>query len=53
MKSEMDSIQFESRVEIQTLMEVIGKYIEQNPEEDGNEVIEEFFNFLDVMDMNW
>lgn len=53
MKAEMDTIQFESRTEIRALMEVVNQYVKQNPEEKENEILEEFFNCLDVMDMTW
>lgn len=53
MKKNMDTIQFESRREIQTLMEVIDKYVKQNPKEKENKTLERFFDLLDVMDMEW
>ena len=53
MRAEMDTIQFESRAEIKVIMGVINTYVEQNPEEKQNEILEAFFNCLDVMDMTW
>lgn len=53
MKRNMDTIQFEYRDEIQELMEVIDKYVKQNPSEKENKTLERFFNLLDVMDMEW
>ena len=37
MRKEMDKIQFESRSEIQNVMEMINKYVYQNPKEKRNE----------------
>lgn len=53
MKSNMDKIEFESRREVQEIMKVIDKYISQNPSEKDNDILKEFFNLLDVMDMTW
>ena len=53
MKLNMDKIQFEHRYEIQELMNVIDKYVKQNPDEKNNKILEEFFNKLDAMDMSW
>lgn len=53
MKKNMDKIQFESRNEIVNLMEVINKYVEQNPKEKQNKTLEQFFDLLDVMHMEW
>lgn len=53
MKLNMDKIQFEQRYEIQELMNVIDKYVKQNPDEKNNKILEEFFNKLDAMDMSW
>ena len=49
----MDTIQFETRNEIRELMEVIDKYVKQNPNEKYNKTLERFFDCLDVMDMSW
>lgn len=53
MKKNMDTIQFESRAELQELMKVVDKYVNQNPEEKGNKTLKRFFDLLDVMDMEW
>lgn len=53
MKKNMDTIQFESRAEIRNLMEMIDKYVKQNPSEKNNKTLEQFFNLLDVMEMEW
>lgn len=48
-----DSITFESRSEIEELLEVISKYVKQNPAEKNNEVLKRFYYLLDDMDMCW
>ena len=53
MKKDMDCIQFESRRELEELMQVIDKYVKQNPAEKNNKTLERFFNLLDVMHMEW
>jgi len=53
MKRDMDKIQFESRRELEAIMDVIAKYTEQNPEEQNNEILKEFYGYLDVMHLSW
>ena len=53
MQLNMDTIKFEYRAEVQELMKVIDKYVKQNPDEKKNKILEEFFDKIDVMDMNW
>ena len=53
MKRQMDKIQFEFRYEVQELMQVIDRYVKQNPGEKENKTLERFFDLLDVMDMEW
>lgn len=53
MKKNLDTIQFESRAEIRELMKVIDKYVKQNPAEKNNKTLEQFFDLIDVMDMEW
>ena len=53
MNRNMDTIQFESRTEIRELMNVIDKYIKQNSKEKKNKTLEQFFDLLDVMEMEW
>ena len=48
-----DTIQFESRAELQELMRVIDEYVKQNPKEKSNKTLERFFDLLDIMDMEW
>lgn len=52
MKIDMDKIQFESRREIENMMEVINKYKEQNPKDD-NETVNQFYGYLEAMHMTW
>lgn len=53
MKKDMDTIQFEHRYEVQELIKVIDKYVRQNPVEKSNETLKQFFDLLDVMDIEW
>lgn len=53
MKKDMDKIQFESRNEIQNVMDSINKYVEQNPKEKRNETLADLYDLLDVMYMEW
>lgn len=53
MQKELDTVKFEYRYEVQELMKVINRYVEQNPSEKENKTLERFFDLLDVMDMEW
>lgn len=53
MKQNQDTIQFESRREIEKIQVMIAKYVEQNPEEKKNETIKELYQKLEVMHMAW
>lgn len=53
MQRDMDKIRFDNRYEIQELMNVIAKYIKQNPSEKENETLKRFYDLLDVMEMEW
>lgn len=53
MKKDMDCIQFESRYEIEEIMQVIDKYVKQNPSEKKNKTLERLFDLLDIMHMEW
>lgn len=53
MTKNMASIEFDHRYEIRELMEVIDRYVKQNPKEKGNKILERFFDLLDGMDMEW
>lgn len=47
------SIELESRREVEILMRVVEQYIKDHPQEKENEVLKEFYNHLDIMDLNW
>lgn len=53
MEKDMDKIQFESRSEIENILEAISKYVKQNPKEKKNEDLKRFYSLLDLMDMEW
>jgi 5-bromo-4-chloroindolyl phosphate hydrolysis protein len=53
MKKNMDTIQFESRAELQEIMRAIEEYVKQNPKQKENRTLKEFYNLLDVMEMEW
>lgn len=53
MKRTMDTIKFDYRYEVQELMKMIDKFIKQNPSERNNKVLENFFDLLDAMDLEW
>lgn len=47
---EMDTIQFESKFEIEAVMKVLDKWLDMHPDD---KTVEELFNKLDVIHMNW
>lgn len=53
MKRNMDKIQFESRSEVQEILNVIEKYVDAYPKEKDNRILKDLYNKLDVMDMEW
>lgn len=53
MKRNMDTIQFEHRKEVEEIINVISKYVKQNPEEKNNETLKKLYSLLDIMDMEW
>lgn len=53
MQKEIDKIQFESRREIENVMEMINQYVTQNPKEKRNETVARLYDLLDVMHMDW
>jgi hypothetical protein len=53
MTRNMDTIQFESRSELQELINIIEKYVDAYPREKDNRVLKDFYNKLDVMEMEW
>lgn len=53
MKRTMATIKFDYRYEVQELMKMIDIFIKQNPSERNNKVLENFFDLLDAMDLEW
>lgn len=53
MKVHNDAVQFEERTEVQIILNVMDVYFEQNQKEKENQVLREFYNKLDRMDMAW
>lgn len=53
MQRSLDTVQFESRAEVEEIMNAIAKYVEANPKEKENKVLKQFYNYLDIMDMEW
>lgn len=53
MTRELASIEFESRREVQEILRVVAEYVKQNPKEKTNRILEQFYGYLDVMDMEW
>lgn len=53
MQKIMDKIQFDYRAEVQEMIRVIEKYVDAYPKEKDNDTVKQFYNFLDVMDMEW
>ena len=47
---DMDTIQFESRREIEAIMKVLDEWLDMHP---NDKTVEELYNKLDVMHMNW
>lgn len=53
MKRDMDTIKFDERYEVEELINVIAKYVNQNPSEKENKTLKRFYDLLDVMEMEW
>lgn len=49
----MARIEFESRREVSELLDMITRYVEQNPEEKKNKILDEFYHLLDALEMYW
>lgn len=52
MKLELDKIKFEYRNEIHEVAKALQEYLEKHKNED-TKTVQELFDKLDVMDMNW
>lgn len=53
MKKNMDTIQFETRTEVEEVMKILEKYVDAYPREKDNETVKKLYNLFDVMDMEW
>lgn len=53
MQKNMDTIQFETRAEVEEVLEAIGKYVKAFPKEKDNQTLKTLYELLDVMDMTW
>jgi hypothetical protein len=49
----MASIEFESRVEVEQILDIVALYLQQHPKEKENEVLMRFYHLLDIMDLEW
>lgn len=53
MKREMDTIQFESRYEVQAVAIAIMEQITKHPNDGKTKTLKELVKLLDMMDMEW
>jgi hypothetical protein len=53
MKNDGAEIEFESKTEVENIMQAIEKYMQQNPEEKENSDLKQLYEYLDVMHMCW
>lgn len=53
MKQVLDKIQFESRIEIDEVVECLHTFLEEHPDASGKETVRELSDLLDVMYMEW
>ena len=53
MKRDMASIEFESKAEVETVLNVLSAYMEQHPAENDEPAVRQLYEYLDVMDMSW
>ncbi len=53
MKRDCDKIIFDELKEVECLLDVISKYVEQNPKEKNNETLKRFYYFLEDMEFTW
>lgn len=49
----MDTIQFESRYEVQAIALALMDYVKEHPNDGKANTVRELANLLDVMDMEW
>lgn len=53
MQKNMDTIQFESRYEIDEVCDALDTFLKEHPNARGKETVERLKNLLDVMFMEW
>ena len=53
MKRKMSNIEFETRDEVEELMDILEKCLIANPEMEDNNVWKTFYDLLDTLDMAW
>lgn len=53
MKKEMDTIQFETRYEVQAIAMALIDYVKDHPNKGQVKTVKELIALLDVMDMEW
>lgn len=53
MKLDMDTIQFESRREIEVVSKALAEWHEKNKIKENHEMVERLIDLLEVMHMNW
>ena len=53
MKQMNDTLQFESRAELQEMMEMVTKYIRAYPADKDNAIVRDFYYKLELMEMTW
>ncbi len=53
MKRDFDKIAFEDLEEVECLLDMIAKYVKQNPKEKNNETLKRFYYFLEDMEFTW
>ena len=53
MKKSNDTIQFESRAELAALMNVLSTDVKQSRADKDHRTLKEFYNLLDIMEMEW
>lgn len=53
MKRDCASIEFESRREVEILMQMVEQYAKDHPSEKEMETVKEFYSHLDIIDMCW
>ena len=53
MKRDCDTIVFDELSEVECLLDVIAKYVKQNPKEKNNKTLERFYSLLELLEITW